>query len=129
MLVFKLLISYRFLWLLLGAISVFLFFIAWYLWFFAIFFNDSLRYAHTWFSPELVSQIGLDKYINNYTINLKFSLFVPIFILSYLCKVEKVLLFWAKISKLILMEIHVLRFLNPENLFLAVGLFASPWIF
>ena len=30
-----------------------------------IFLNDSLRNAHAWFSPELGSQIGLDKYNNN----------------------------------------------------------------
>ena len=60
MLGIKLLISYRFLWLLLGAISVFLFFI-----FLSHDVFDSLRYAHAWFSPELGSEIGLDKYNNN----------------------------------------------------------------
>ena len=54
MLGFKLLISYRFLWLLLGAISAFFFLSD------DIF--DSLRYAQIWFDAELGTQIGLDKY-------------------------------------------------------------------
>ena len=61
MLGIKLLILCRFLWLLLGSISVFLFFI----FFFSLDAFDSLRYAHAWFDPELGTQISLDKYYND----------------------------------------------------------------
>ena len=58
MLEFKLLISCRSLWMLLSAISAF----------FSLSdgFFDSLRYAYAWLGPELGSQIGLDKYYNDF---------------------------------------------------------------
>ena len=49
-----------------SAISVIIFSFRWCLWFFAIFWNDFLWIAQIWYDPELGSQIGLDKYINNY---------------------------------------------------------------
>ena len=61
----KLLISCPFLWLLLGAISVFLFIIIIIIIILHDVF-DSLRYAHAWVGPELGSQIGLDKYYNDF---------------------------------------------------------------
>ena len=46
---------------------IFFFSFWWCLWFFAMFLNDSLRNAQVWYDLELGSQIGLGKYINNYT--------------------------------------------------------------